>query len=247
MSASQTPAPASLALHPFSIVLVGGCDERSPIPALPDPQVACPFRCRWSRFETDFHRALRLLVPLDLLPLKPREGGQHCSIEDNLGKIPWSLEGLLRRVTKFTMEARLKQVSEKREMPWRPEVDPITQIETGGEERRKHIRLAHLLATRGQVQIPPCQHCANGYGKFKVCVALANYFKGACASCRLNGRPDRCSVKNSEGRRHHEAYEVYEGALIVEPSSLPVPPTTRIEVRDRPLSKSSIKQKFGHY
>jgi hypothetical protein len=89
--------------------------------------------------------------------------------------------------------------------------------------------------------------CANGYGKFKVCVALANYFNGACASCKLSSKPNQCSIRNSEGRRHNEAYGEDEETLIVEPSSLPVPLTTSIEVRDGPLSKSSIKQKFGHY
>lgn len=47
----------------------------------------------------------------------------------------------------------------------------------------------------------PCNSCANGRGKFSVCVALEGFFKGACASCQLSGRPNRCSIKSSEGGR----------------------------------------------
>ena len=47
------------------------------------------------------------------------------------------------------MEERLRQIPEIREPPWRPGVDPSTQIEVGGEPRRKQIRLAQLLAKSG--------------------------------------------------------------------------------------------------
>ncbi|RDL35727.1 uncharacterized protein BP5553_06339 [Venustampulla echinocandica] len=94
-----------------------------------------------------------------------------------------------------TMEERLQQMQEKRPLPWRPGVEPGADNETGGESRRKQIRFGCLLATRGEVQTVPCNSCANGRGKFDVCVALEGFFKGACASCQLSGRPNRCSIK----------------------------------------------------
>jgi hypothetical protein len=120
------------------------------------------------------------------------------------------------------MEARLQQIPGKREMPWRPGVDPSREIETGGQPREGKFGLLTFFATRGEVQNPPCQYCSTGKGKFKVCVALPDYFKEACASCQLGGRTSRCSVSNIDGRRHDEA----------------------CTVRDRPFGKSSINTNF---
>lgn len=99
-----------------------------------------------------------------------------------------------------TMEERLMMMPEKRPLPWRDGVEPGADNETGGESRRKQIRFGCLLATRGDIQEIPCNSCANGRGKFKVCVALEGYFKGACASCQLSGRPNRCSIKKNDGK-----------------------------------------------
>jgi len=98
------------------------------------------------------------------------------------------------------MEERLQSMPEKRTLPWRPGVEAGAEQETGGESRRKQIRFGCLLATRGDVADPPCLSCANGRGKFALCVALEGYFKGACASCQLSGRPNRCSIKLGEGK-----------------------------------------------
>jgi hypothetical protein len=99
----------------------------------------------------------------------------------------------------MTTEERLLAMPEKRAMPWRPGVDPGADIETGGESRRKQIRFGCLLATRGDVVPAPCVSCANGRGKFSVCVADPTLFRGACAGCQLSGRPNRCSIKQGDG------------------------------------------------
>lgn len=104
----------------------------------------------------------------------------------------------LRHLSGGTMEERLAMIPEKRALPWREWVEPSAENETGGESRRKQIRFGCLLATRGDVQTIPCNSCANGRGKFSVCVSLPNFFKGACASCQLSGRPNRCSIKKND-------------------------------------------------
>jgi hypothetical protein len=103
------------------------------------------------------------------------------------------------RVNALTMEERLQLMPEKRPLPWRPGVEPGADNETGGESRRKQIRFGCLLATRGIIQAEPCNSCANGRGKFSLCVSLEGFFKGACASCQLSGRPNRCSIKVNDG------------------------------------------------
>ena len=105
-----------------------------------------------------------------------------------------------------TMEERLMMMPEKRPLPWRDGVEPGAENETGGDSRRKQIRFGCLLATRGEVQEVPCNSCANGRGKFRVCVALDGYFKGACASCQLSGRPNRCSIKKNDGKSFAPGY-----------------------------------------
>jgi hypothetical protein len=110
-----------------------------------------------------------------------------------------------------TMEDRLQQMPELRPLPWRPGVQEGADVETGGDSRRKQIRFGCLLATRGQVQIPGCNSCVNGRGKFSLCIALDGYFKGACASCQLSGRPNRCSIKKEDG----ESYTVLEALLLI--------------------------------
>ncbi|KAH8804789.1 hypothetical protein F5884DRAFT_426031 [Xylogone sp. PMI_703] len=102
------------------------------------------------------------------------------------------------RLSGMTMEQRLQMMPELRPLPWRPGVEMGSELETGGESRRKQIRFGCLLATRGQVQPVPCNTCANGRGKFRLCVALDGFFKGACASCQLSGRPNRCSIKKGD-------------------------------------------------
>ncbi|KAK6585100.1 hypothetical protein PZA11_001827 [Diplocarpon coronariae] len=97
-----------------------------------------------------------------------------------------------------TMEERLMAMPQRRELPWRAGIEPGADNEQGGESRRKQIRFGCLLATRGEIQETPCNSCANGRGKFNACVALDGYFKGACASCQLSGRPNRCSIKKNE-------------------------------------------------
>ncbi|TQS36120.1 hypothetical protein Golomagni_03440 [Golovinomyces magnicellulatus] len=97
----------------------------------------------------------------------------------------------LRHLSGGTMEERLAMIPEKRALPWREWVEPSAENETGGESRRKQIRFGCLLATRGDVQTIPCNSCANGRGKFSVCVSLPNFFK-------LSGRPNRCSIKKND-------------------------------------------------
>lgn len=77
----------------------------------------------------------------------------------------------------ITTEERLQAMPEKRPLPWRPGVDPGAEIETGGESRRKQIRLGCLLATRGDIVPVPCVSCANCRGKFSVCIALGGTVK----------------------------------------------------------------------
>lgn len=103
----------------------------------------------------------------------------------------------------LTSEDRLLMLPVKRELPWRPGVDPEAGIEKGGESRRKQIRYGCLLATRGDIAPVSCTSCLNGRGKFSLCIALEGFFKGACAGCQLGGGPNRCSIKTEdEGKLH---------------------------------------------
>ncbi|RDW79606.1 hypothetical protein BP6252_04244 [Coleophoma cylindrospora] len=122
-----------------------------------------------------------------------------------------------RRQTHGTMEERLQKMPVLREMPWRPGTAVPEELETGGESRRKQIRFGCLLATRGNIVDEPCKTCAGGRGKFTVCVALDGFFKGACASCQLSGRPNRCSIKQQDDPKKDG--EVMEAAGLTSPET----------------------------
>jgi hypothetical protein len=121
----------------------------------------------------------------------------------------------LRQKPQLTMEERLQLMPEKRPLPWRPGVEAGADNETGGESRRKQIRFGCLLATRGEVQAVPCNSCTNGRGKFEICVALEGFFKGACASCQLSGRPNRCSIKEQDGKVVFIVMVLYHALIII--------------------------------
>jgi hypothetical protein len=164
---------------------------------------------RWSRPSSpdSLSREIEPLVANLLAQINP----QHLESPEPYEDIPARVEGTnsqpSRRSTPIrrpkanvtTMEERLQQMPELRPLPWREGVEEGADIETGGESRRKQIRFGCLLATRGEVQTPGCNSCENGRGKFRLCVALDGYFKGACASCQLSGRPNRCSIKKEDG------------------------------------------------
>jgi len=140
-------------------------------------------------------RALESPEPLEEEPPAsnlPSEANVLPDNYSNFSKGKGSLRGA-------TMEDRLLMMPEKRPLPWREGVEAGADNETGGESRRKQIRFGCLLATRGEIQTTPCQSCANGRGKFSLCIALEGFFKGACASCQLSGRPNRCSIKKNDG------------------------------------------------
>jgi hypothetical protein len=158
-----------------------------------EPQVVASFL---AQINTPQH--LESPEPLDEDISSPNPPPEHSGSQLDQGSS--RLPRQLHRPNVTTMEERLMMMPEKRPLPWRDGVEPGADNETGGESRRKQIRFGCLLATRGDTQEVPCNSCANGRGKFKVCVALDGYFKGACASCQLSGRPNRCSIKKNDGK-----------------------------------------------
>jgi hypothetical protein len=83
-----------------------------------------------------------------------------------------------------------------------PEVRPMPVKEGKGlppakstESIRPSTKGAYLLATRGIVRNPPCNHCATGAGRFSLCVSLDNWFHGACATCQMATRGHLCSLR----------------------------------------------------
>ncbi|KAH8585551.1 hypothetical protein B0O99DRAFT_148260 [Bisporella sp. PMI_857] len=45
----------------------------------------------------------------------------------------------------------------------------------------------------GEVQDPPCKHCAKKHGGFTKCVSVPGFLQGSCASCHYNRETKRCS------------------------------------------------------
>lgn len=90
----------------------------------------------------------------------------------------------------------LRALPARRPMPWYhgKELPPHKSTES----RRVQTRGASLLASRGKVREPPCTHCATGVGRFSACIALDEWFHGACATCQFATRGNLCSLRQSK-------------------------------------------------
>ena len=101
------------------------------------------------------------------------------------------------RTTGPTFLSRLSHLPTQRPLPWRlgQELPPERSLDS----ERVQQRGASLLATRGDVAGEPCSQCVAGQGRFTHCIALGNWFQGACASCVFTSRGNRCSLRLLRG------------------------------------------------
>jgi hypothetical protein len=90
----------------------------------------------------------------------------------------------------------LRALPELRSIPWVPgkELPP----EKSTENPRTQTRGAFLLSTRGNINNPPCSHCATGSGRFAICVSLDDFFHGACSTCQMATRGNLCSLRTGK-------------------------------------------------
>jgi len=93
----------------------------------------------------------------------------------------------------------LRTLPEIRSIPWKAgqELSPEQSIEA----QRVQTKGACLLATRGQVRDPPCSHCSKDLGRFTLCIALDDWFNGACATCQLATRANQCEFRKPDTLR----------------------------------------------
>lgn len=90
----------------------------------------------------------------------------------------------------------LRALPELRAIPWVPgkELPP----EKSTDSPRTQTRGAFLLSTRGNINNPPCSHCATGSGRFMLCVSLDDFFHGACSTCQMATRGNLCSLRTGK-------------------------------------------------
>lgn len=90
----------------------------------------------------------------------------------------------------------LRVLPELRPIPWvnGKELPP----DKSTESPRTQTRGAFLLSTRGNVNNPPCSHCATGSGRFSLCVSLEDFFHGACSTCQMATRGNLCSLRTGK-------------------------------------------------
>jgi hypothetical protein len=90
----------------------------------------------------------------------------------------------------------LRALPEVRPIPWYTGKELPTDKST--ESTRVQTRGACLLASRGKVNDPPCNHCKSGVGRFSLCISLDDWFHGACATCQLATRGNLCSLRTNK-------------------------------------------------
>lgn len=87
---------------------------------------------------------------------------------------------------------KLRRLPELRPIPWRKGKECAPEKST--HSSRPQTRGAFLLVTRGSVR-QPCTHCETGAGRFSVCVSLNDWYHGACATCVMATRGNKCSLR----------------------------------------------------
>jgi hypothetical protein len=115
---------------------------------------------------------------MDTTPNNRPEDGFHESTHDS---------------TRIPFLDRLRQLPEKRTLPWQVGKDLPPDKSTNSP--RVQQRGACLLATRGDVAEVPCDHCARGNGRFTACITLYPWFQGACSTCIFTSKANRCSLR----------------------------------------------------
>jgi hypothetical protein len=88
---------------------------------------------------------------------------------------------------------KLRRLPELRPIPWRKGKECAPEKST--HSSRPQTRGAFLLVTRGNIRQPCCTHCETGAGRFSVCVSLNEWYHGACATCVMATRGNKCSLR----------------------------------------------------
>jgi hypothetical protein len=97
---------------------------------------------------------------------------------------------------------RLEQMPVLRAIPWRKDQELPAKLSSDSERVQK--RGGALLATRGDIVAEACTQCVAGRGRFAHCIALGNWFQGACASCVFTSRGIKCGLRAQKGMwRNH--------------------------------------------
>ncbi|KUJ17337.1 uncharacterized protein LY89DRAFT_733191 [Mollisia scopiformis] len=87
---------------------------------------------------------------------------------------------------------KLRLLPELRAIPWRKGKQCAPEKST--HSSRPQTRGAFLLVTRGIVRAP-CTHCETGAGRFALCISLNDWYHGACATCVMATRGNKCSLR----------------------------------------------------
>jgi hypothetical protein len=91
---------------------------------------------------------------------------------------------------------KLRALPEMRPMPWYKGKELSAERST--QSSRVQTRGACLLARRGNIMDPPCNHCLGGSGRFSLCISLPDFFNGACATCQLATRGNLCTYRKKD-------------------------------------------------
>jgi len=91
---------------------------------------------------------------------------------------------------------RLRALLEVRPIPWYEGKELPEEKST--QSTRVQTRGACLLASRGNVMDPPCNHCAAGIGRFALCISSPDWFNGACATCQFATRGNLCTYRKKD-------------------------------------------------
>jgi hypothetical protein len=138
---------------------------------------------------------------------------------------------------------RLRSLPEIRPIPWYPgkELPPAKSTESD----RVQTRSACLMVSRGNVNDPPCTHCATGLGRFSLCVSLDEFLSGACSTCHLAARGNSCSLRRKAAAGRFSVFISWEFADCKQVSNPKKNPTQMSEHhKENPMSRELLDRQL---
>ncbi|RDW92001.1 hypothetical protein BP5796_01395 [Coleophoma crateriformis] len=126
----------------------------------------------------------------------------------------------------------LEALPTQRAIPWRKgkELPPEKALKSA----RVQVRSGCILSIKGQPIEPKCDHCAQSSSRLTHCIALPNWFHGACAACVMRARGSQCTLRTAAEDTRSRLLEMMNAQLSDQDTTANTPRESGNTIEDSP-------------
>ncbi|RDW79607.1 hypothetical protein BP6252_04245 [Coleophoma cylindrospora] len=127
----------------------------------------------------------------------------------------------------------LEALPTQRAIPWKKgkEMPPEKSLMSA----RVQVRTGCILSIKGQPVEPKCDHCAlSSSSKLTQCIALPNWFHGACAACVMRARGAQCTLRTAAEDTRSRLLEIMNAQLSDQDMTANAPRESGNTIEDSP-------------